>query len=246
MQRRHIKVGFVLCAIVTCALIGLQTYRNNVAQGELKGELSRIEKNTKEPPKVEVNIPPATVNPPQVKVSIPPQMAYLGVTQPGVNSSSYRIGFPLEIVLKPKNLSSSVVAQEASTVRGAWIVSTTLDGLKQQVVSDPEQDRAYWEIKASISKLGPPTLQTFGPSQDYIVSAVTEPINASLDDALRRGAKTILLYVQNDWRDQSGHHANEFCAWLQVRSDLFSGPGVMASTVAPMWYSCSHHNGLKF
>jgi len=59
--RFRYKVGFGLCALLACALIGWQTYRNDVAQSELKQELSRIESNTKTPPRVNVNVPPLTL-----------------------------------------------------------------------------------------------------------------------------------------------------------------------------------------
>src|ERR1700748_1098336 len=44
--KRKYKVGFGLCALAACGLIGWQTYRNGAAQSELRQELGRIESNT--------------------------------------------------------------------------------------------------------------------------------------------------------------------------------------------------------
>jgi hypothetical protein len=61
------KLMFAACGAVACVLIGWQTYRNNEAQTNLKEQLAQIERNTKEPPRVQVNVPPAQVviNPPE-------------------------------------------------------------------------------------------------------------------------------------------------------------------------------------
>lgn len=67
------KIGFSVCGLAACILIGIQTYRNNAAQQELHSEISRIqndtvriEHNTEQPPRVQVNIPPPTIILPRV------------------------------------------------------------------------------------------------------------------------------------------------------------------------------------
>ena len=40
-------------------LIGIQTYRNETAQQSLRNQLDLIQRNTEQPPKVEVNVPAA-------------------------------------------------------------------------------------------------------------------------------------------------------------------------------------------
>jgi hypothetical protein len=57
------KAGFILCGLASIALIATQAYRNDQTQTALRGQLARIEKNTKTPPTVEVvnNVPPAQV-----------------------------------------------------------------------------------------------------------------------------------------------------------------------------------------
>jgi hypothetical protein len=62
------KIGFTVCGLTACVLIGIQTYRNNAAQQQLQSEIThiqndtvRIEKNTEQAPRVEVNVPPPSV-----------------------------------------------------------------------------------------------------------------------------------------------------------------------------------------
>ena len=59
--RRWYKIGFCGCGVCACVLIGVQAYRNAQAQAATQKQLTQIERNTKEPPRVEVNVPPPTV-----------------------------------------------------------------------------------------------------------------------------------------------------------------------------------------
>lgn len=69
-EKRRYKIGFCVCGILACALIGIQTYRNDATQQELHSEIThiqkdttRIERNTQQPPSVQVtnNIPAPTI-----------------------------------------------------------------------------------------------------------------------------------------------------------------------------------------
>jgi hypothetical protein len=70
------KVGFAACALVACVLIGWQSYRSVRAQDVLQSQLSSIEKNTKEPPKVQIN---NTVTPAPVTINSEPRRAQITV-----------------------------------------------------------------------------------------------------------------------------------------------------------------------
>jgi len=60
-SKKLYKAGFILSGAMGVALVGIQSYRNNVAQGALQSQLNRIEHNSQEPPSVQVNVPPPTV-----------------------------------------------------------------------------------------------------------------------------------------------------------------------------------------
>ena len=71
---RAYKWGFVTCGIVACALIGIQEYRNEQAQDVLRKQLSQIERNTTEPPKIQVNVPPAQIVMPRQETQGPSRL----------------------------------------------------------------------------------------------------------------------------------------------------------------------------
>jgi hypothetical protein len=64
-SKRNYKIGFSACATAACVLIGIQAYRTNKAQSAVDVKLGKIEKNTEEPPKVQVTnvVPQARVEP---------------------------------------------------------------------------------------------------------------------------------------------------------------------------------------
>jgi hyperosmotically inducible periplasmic protein len=55
------KVGFSVVAMAGIALVAAQTRNNAVEQQTLRDEMARIEKNTRQPPTVQVTVPPAQV-----------------------------------------------------------------------------------------------------------------------------------------------------------------------------------------
>jgi hypothetical protein len=68
-EKREYKVAFSVLGLLACAIIGLQTYRNDQSQEALKSQVSRLQSgvsqiatNTKQPPRVEVNIPATIPN----------------------------------------------------------------------------------------------------------------------------------------------------------------------------------------
>lgn len=74
-KSRAYKVGFIACGVVATVLIAVQAYRNDTSQTALQRQLGRIEHNTTEPPKVQVNVPPAQVQflpSPQLEKIVPP------------------------------------------------------------------------------------------------------------------------------------------------------------------------------
>jgi hypothetical protein len=101
------KLGFLVCGLFGCALIGVQTARNNQAQNELKSQLGRIEKNTVEPPKVQVNLPQVVIPPPQVIFQGKILAAVPDKSAPTVSlffSESLRIPMRQREILKGENI----------------------------------------------------------------------------------------------------------------------------------------------
>jgi hypothetical protein len=60
-KQRRFKIGFWSCGIFAISLIAVQTARNANTQSTLTAQLDKIQHNTEQPPKIEVNVPPAQV-----------------------------------------------------------------------------------------------------------------------------------------------------------------------------------------
>jgi hypothetical protein len=60
-RRLRYKCGFAVCAAGAIALVAWQGVRNYRGQDELHRLLVQIQSNTKEPPKIQVSVPPPTV-----------------------------------------------------------------------------------------------------------------------------------------------------------------------------------------
>lgn len=79
-------------AVVIWALIAAQTYRNEMAQRKLEGQLDKIQRNTETPPNVTVNVPQSTVTLPSTPqhthveyLDVVAANQLLGIQQPGFN-----------------------------------------------------------------------------------------------------------------------------------------------------------------
>ena len=64
--RRNYKVGFILCAFASVVLVTWQGIRNGLTESSLEARLNIIQRNTENPPKVEVKIPPISVPAPLI------------------------------------------------------------------------------------------------------------------------------------------------------------------------------------
>ena len=91
-QKFWYKTGFAVCGLVGCALIGVQTWRNNQTQDDLRGRLSRIEKNTKTPPSVQV-----TNNVPAPQIVFPPVTQAPSRVPPVVSLNCVQTMLPIEV-----------------------------------------------------------------------------------------------------------------------------------------------------
>jgi hypothetical protein len=119
------------------------------------------------------------------------------------------------------------------------VVETGLNYLKQPIVTESVQDKAYRQFEKSLVNIEGST-QSYGPGESRFGSAfTTELLDQTLDRALTAGTKTILVAAEFDWQDGVGKHANQVCAWLQ------KNPGMAFGKPPITWNFCTRHNGLK-
>jgi hypothetical protein len=61
-HKRLVITLIVVLWIAGLALTGFQQHRNNQERNSLQARLEEILKNTKQPPRIDVNVPPAQIN----------------------------------------------------------------------------------------------------------------------------------------------------------------------------------------
>jgi len=200
----------------------------------LRAQLQDKDKENKElkekPAQVQVNLPEMVVN-------FPPQMAYMASTDIGLVDPKF--GSPIAVTMTCKNISPSIPAENATCWRHIELVDTSLNYLKQPIVTESVQDKAYSRFEMSLINIEHAT-QTYGPGEAKFGSVFTKEIfDETFDRAFTAATKTILVTGQYDWQDGVGKHSNQICAWLQMN------PGVAIGKAPITWNYCSHHNGLK-
>ena len=120
------KLGFGVCALLSCGLIGTQAYRNNKTQAGLQAAIDRIEKNTKESPKVIVNIPPIVMPAPIVQ-----QVASLAPKPGNLRDRAARLSADISSYIRMREsvLESFYQQQKPGANRwdvyGPWTTSTS-------------------------------------------------------------------------------------------------------------------------
>lgn len=197
---------------------------------------NEIKSLKEKPAQIQVNMPPPVIN-------IPAQMAYMSVADLGVVPTEYKIGGRWAINAACKNFSSSVIAENTSCVRGVRVVDTTLNSLKQPLVSEAVQEKTWKQFQKDASSLET-WRRNYGPGESYYNTVYSPIVDDKGDREFRSGSKTILFLSEYSWRDGVGTHVNEVCTWLQIYPGMFTAPGTIASNAIFTWNGCKNHNSL--
>ena len=186
------------------------------------------------------NVPPA----PAPIINSPPQTAYMKAGDPIVVLGSYKLGGNWAVSVQCQNTSPTVIAQDALCQDGLRVVKTVPNAFKQAVVNKSIEDAAYLDFRKELEKVTPPG-RNFGPGDYGVTTVYTPPIVPRLDEAFRFGKKTIIFLADFNWKDGTGEHHNEVCAWLQINPELFSGPGSFSPNPQFVFHYCQEHNGVR-
>jgi hypothetical protein len=191
------------------------------------------------PTPVQVSVPPSVVN-------FPPQQAYFGME--GIPQFAiYSLGQYVKLNTNCKNFSSLVPAEDALCELKAYFVDTKLNSQNQAIVTRSEQERVFDLFEKSRPRDRPST--TIAPNETRFGTVSPGILDQSIDESLRKAAKTVLVVGEYTWRDGGGLHTDQSCRWLQLGpdsgTDIFAGPGTLKTTVTTTWNSCSGHNGVK-
>jgi hypothetical protein len=206
-------------------------------QSQLRDRENQIQALRDKPAQVQVNVPPAIIN-------FPPQMAYMSSSDLGVVLTSYKIGGNVAVNGTCKNISPTVIAEEAACVRGLRVVNTKLNPANQPIVTEAVQDKTYREFEKSLKTIAI-TRKSYGPGEAAFNTVYSPLVDQQLDSDLRSGSKTVLFLADYSWKDAVGKHTNRVCTWLQIYPGMFSGPGVLSPSAIITWNNCINHNGLQ-
>ncbi len=233
-KKAYAAIFVVGCLLVSFFLVWRDQYREALRVPSLEQQIAALRDK---PPQIQVTVPTPVVN-------IPPEMAYMSSADIGIVVPYYRIGGILVVSATCQNISPSIVAENASCVRQIRVVDTKLNALNQPIVTQAVQDKTYRQFQIDVTSIEIDR-KSYGPGEKAFASVMSPIVDESLDQAFRRGSKTVLFLGAYSWKDGLGEHTNEICTWLQNYPGMFSGPGQMASNATITWNNCSKHNGLK-
>ncbi|MBZ5503336.1 MAG: hypothetical protein LAN59_14080 [Acidobacteriia bacterium] len=233
-KKTYAALFIVGCLLVSFFLAWRDQYREALRVPSLEQQIANLKAK---PPQIQVTVPTPIVN-------IPPQMAYMSPADLGIARPNYRIGGNIAASATCQNISPSIVAENAGCVRGLRVVETQLNALNQPIVTQAVQDKTYRQFQRDIASIEIQR-RSYGPGEKAFGNVFSPTVDESLDEAFRRGSKTVLFLGAYSWKDGLGEHTNEICAWLQMYPDMFTGPGQMAANATITWNQCRNHNGLK-
>jgi len=221
-EKKNWKIGFVVCGLISVALIGLQAYRNNVSQSALDAQLRRIEKNTQTQPSVQVNIPPAP--PPQVILKNEnPFRGSLNLT---------KVDFPPSLDTNPfaVNLHLTNVGQAPIADAYFWekIIFQAVGNINSQDESNVADKKAYdgflKEGKTAIwtSKKAAHAPTYFAVGEDHWGTVFLHPKTEEITGVMH-GTTRLYFFAYADWDGGKSHYAS--CRWLQPPTQVNYGSG---------------------
>lgn len=149
-EKFRYKAGFAACGLVGCILIGIQAWRNNQTQSDLKDRLSRIEVNTKTPPNVQVtnNIPPVQVIPnpsPPLRITATPAVVLDCSTLPFPVSYRSRIN-----ILDPGWSGIGYLMQAPGAAADALWPSASASGFGSKCDLIDDSSLAYYSVEVKV------------------------------------------------------------------------------------------------
>jgi hypothetical protein len=197
--------------VVMVSLIGIQTYRNEMAQSRLQDQLDTIQKQTAQPPKIEVKIPPQ----PQPLVQRP--RAMMALSRDTSNDGLVILRDPRfpqngwAVNVSCKNIGTVVTAKKVSCASSGNRISA------HNGFPDNKTLQEHWdEFSKWLSKENPQGVD-LEPGKNVWGSGFLNMTD--VDPDLNTGAKVIWVGGAILYSDAAGTHKKEFCMWAQPPFD---------------------------
>ena len=206
--------------LLTILLIGIQIYRNEVAQSELEAKLIHIEQNTSQPPQV-------TVNP---TIQVPPQQnehTHLTFWDPASIRQPSPPTLPLREGANKVNIAfwntGEFLAKNCHHAATLYPVEKATD-----------KDKMFKDFVKRVPLENCPDLSPNKNPHSYqvLLQTYTIPLSAEQSEAINNGKEGQLCATARAlWTDATGRYENQFC-------ECWSGPYPDQS----YWSPCDKHN----
>jgi hypothetical protein len=208
------RIAFWSLGVAAAAVVVLIGVRNEHTQNALQGQLNQIQTNTEQPPKVEVNIPPA-----------PKQKAIMVLAKTSNTDG-------IEIVHDPQhpdigwfvNVSCKNVGPVTARKVGCGVYSGNISAIKG--VPTNETLQMHWTNLLKEMSRAHMMRTDLAPGENSWGSVNLGMLD--VDPALNSGDKVTLVAGAILYEDDAGPHKKEFCMWAQPP---FSPPH-------PVWHYC--------
>jgi hypothetical protein len=215
------KSGFAVCGLIALVLIGVQAYRNNRSQSLLDAQLGRIEKNTKTPPSVEVNVAPAA-----------PQIILNNASPFAGSISLAKIEFPPSLDADPFGINIHLMNSGQAPIADAYYWVTAVFLPIGTIASINDSNAADKKAYSAFLKLGKKALLDarraghspiyYSVGQDQYGAMFLHPRSEEIDGVIH-GTVRLYFFAYVEW--SGGKSQYIACRWLQPPAEVNYGSG---------------------
>jgi hypothetical protein len=228
------KFAFGILTGIACALILWQTILARHEQGLLHAQLDKIQKNTEQPPTVNVV--------PQITIPNTKQRAYLGLESVSL------------LFMAPTEISMSAMCKNFGQIAAADVTctSTLLTGqIRRADFNKVDQELWFKVLSDAVKKNPPKRVAVLVPGDAAFSNQKFNTYSADIVKDIDVGNKTLLFVSIIQFRDEAGSHQVEVCQWLESPvPDYSPREGKLRVPPFPLppdtWHRCNVHNGTKF
>ncbi len=239
---KHIRfiIAFIVLFLGGGVVNVVQTRLASKAQEELKTQLSKIQKNTEQPPTVNVL--------PQVVMPKPEQRGYLGMDTLTIQFLPLPLPEELQIITACKNYGSAA-ALDVTCVSTVMSFSISRKDFPKTI-----QELSFKAFLERLHSHPPKALTLIEPGQSAMSDQRIPNYSQELINQIDAGDRTLLFVSVMQFKDGAGKHQTEVCQWLESSisnplANYVPGEGKTLPLVQPpqdKWHRCDVHNGVKY
>src|SRR5260370_39617095 len=222
---------------IVWVLIGIQTYRNEIAQHSLQSQLDTIQKNTEKPqPTPIVNIAPPIVNVPQsvprgaaIAIENRIDSAYREILD-GKETGKHIAFIPgKKVIFNVYAINNGPeIADDASGDSRIYLEKGTME----HEADAEKRATAKFKTRLKTVKRGTSPMQTGTTGESFASAESDTEITNDDIELLAKGGELMFMYVFWRWRDSVGTHYLQWCRWIQT-------PAFQPE----VWHYCSDFSG---